>query len=456
MNKVKVAIIDSGVNQRHVKLKNDNIKGFSINRFEIRADFQDYIGHGTAIYNIIRENLECVEITNIRIDSLLTGMLEDELVFTLQYIYDNLDINVINISMGLNVLGKNNHLEEICERLRSKNIIIVAAFDNDGSISYPAHFESVIGVTDGKYCRGKSDFEYVESKHINICAKGSVQRVAWLEPEYLMIGGNSFACAHVTNQVIKFMEKGILLFSDILASFERIGRRKYTLDKFQKTLELPRIHNAALIPFVKEMHALVRFEEMLPFKIMGVYDFIQSGMIGSTTRHILADENVGNHIIRAIEEVDLNTIDSLIIGSMEAFLGTNKIMNAFTKMIKEARDKKINIIAMDQISIYFDLIGDDYYFPEITIKNVRPNPFGKLFRVGIPVVGVYGTSSKQGKFTLQLLLRRKLQEKKYLVGQIGTEPTALLFEMDYVYPCGYNSTVKIGQLDEIRYLNRLI
>lgn len=79
-----------------------------------------------------------------------------------------------------------------------------------------------------------------------------------------------------------------------------------------------------------------------------------------------------------------------------------------------------------------------------------------LYRISKPVVGVFGTSSKQGKFTLQLKLRELLLSRGYNVGQIGTEPSALLYGMDYAFPMGYNSSVHIKEYDTIRYINYIV
>ena len=76
-----------------------------------------------------------------------------------------------------------------------------------------------------------------------------------------------------------------------------------------------------------------------------------------------------------------------------------------------------------------------------------------LYRIATPIIGVFGTSSKQGKFTLQLKLRELLLKQGYSVGEIGTEPTSQLFGKEYVFPMGYNSTVYIEHNDIISYLN---
>jgi len=62
--------------------------------------------------------------------------------------------------------------------------------------------------------------------------------------------------------------------------------------------------------------------------------------------------------------------------------------------------------------------------------------------VDVPVLGVFGTSAQQGKFTLQLALRRKLLAQGYRVAQIGTEPHARLFGIDIVFPNGYGSPLQ--------------
>lgn len=81
---------------------------------------------------------------------------------------------------------------------------------------------------------------------------------------------------------------------------------------------------------------------------------------------------------------------------------------------------------------------------------------GKLRGIGRPIVGVMGTSSKQGKFSVQLLLRNYFINHGYNVGQLGTEPSSLLFGFDEVYPFGFESTVKISGLNAIAAINSMM
>lgn len=53
-------------------------------------------------------------------------------------------------------------------------------------------------------------------------------------------------------------------------------------------------------------------------------------------------------------------------------------------------------------------------------------------------------------------MRKKLLDIGYSVGQIGTEPSALLFGMDKVFPCGYNPLVKLNNFNTYAAVNQMI
>ena len=54
---------------------------------------------------------------------------------------------------------------------------------------------------------------------------------------------------------------------------------------------------------------------------------------------------------------------------------------------------------------------------------------------------------------MQLILRKKLQQIGYKVGGLGTEPSALLFGIDRVYPIGYGRVCLSGT-DAVETINR--
>lgn len=98
--------------------------------------------------------------------------------------------------------------------------------------------------------------------------------------------------------------------------------------------------------------------------------------------------------------------------------------------------------------------GYNIFCPYVNSDMLPQNTYGKLYHINKPVLGVFGTGSKQGKFTLQMILRNYFQNDGYKVGHIGTEPSALLFGCEKVYPMGYENSVDIKGFDSISLLNK--
>lgn len=107
--------------------------------------------------------------------------------------------------------------------------------------------------------------------------------------------------------------------------------------------------------------------------------------------------------------------------------------------------KEKNVYCFDNTKTISTRINElqyhNIYFPKINGTNIKKR-FGKLYKTDKPILTIIGTNSRQGKFTLQLYIRKRLIELGYSVGQLGTEPSAPLFGFDEVFHCGYN-----GQID---------
>lgn len=454
MKKIQIAIIDSGVNCLHPAFVDK--KPVMIYDGE-ETDSEGFYGHGTAIYNIIRQVEDIAEITNFKVNNIETGICEDELISLLMRIKNQYKFDIVNLSLGISICENIDKFYNICLDLTNVGTIIVSAFDNAGSISFPAAFDNIIGVTTGHNCKRIDDFEYIQDTVVNIGAKGTVQRLAWNNPDYIMLGGNSFACAHVTVQVAKFMAYGIKGFDNIMSAFRQKAKKQYLSDykpsrKSGNSVPFS-IKNAVLFPFNKEMHSLIRYSSDLEFDIVGIYDSKYSANVGTTTNHIMK-ANVKSLPIQNIDQIKWDEFDTLILGHLDEMLKLTDQQDLKFDLIDLAIRHQKNVYAFDDVS---SVISSKYvYCPKVSKEDLPPIRFGKLYRFSKPVVGIYGTSSRQGKFTLQLELRKNLQKLGYNIGQIGTEPSALLFGMDYVYPMGYNSSVYIHDYEAIRYINNLM
>ena len=448
--KIKIAIIDNGVWTEHPEFKQRK------ELIQVKTNYSVIPrrdnGHGTAIYSIISKGCPDAEIINFDIcdgeeveENVLCDCLED--------ILNNYDIDIINISMGILVCDSSNRLKSLCDKLFNKRIIIVSAFANCGAISYPAAFNTVIGVTSSNECRRTDEFTLYDDCIVNIGAKGNLQRVVWNGPEYIMVSGNSFACAHVTVQVAKFLQSGKICFNEIISEFRKIAI--YDEEKKERVVSNKcnfKIDKAVLFPFNKEMHALLRYEELLDFEIVGVYDVKYSSLVGTDTSHIMNAE-VSAYKVRNIETIDWEEFNTIILGHLHK-LSSLLPHQYIDNIIKIAISKNKNIYSYDDISHNYSY--DKLFCPAIDDRHLPHFRMGKLFNVNKPVLGIFGTSSAQGKFTLQLELRKRFIEGGYRVGQIGTEPNSLLFNMDYAFPIGYSSSVSLWGHDVIRYVNYMI
>lgn len=453
MRKPKIVFIDSGVAADNQMLKNETIEEIEIPNECAGESFQS--GHGTAIYGILRRVRENFDIISIKIPGIQNGVNGSILYDALEYIEDHIEVKLINLSLGSTILDEKEKVKTVCDRMASKGIIIVAAFDNGGAISFPAAFKSVIGVISSSVCTCVEDYEIFDDDVVNIAGKGGIQKVLWNSPPVMLLGGNSFACANISVLVAKMILEGCRNKEEVLA---KLKQKALKVNHISKDIKYPGlkfvIHKAAVFPFNKEMHALFRYYRLLPFSIVAAYDSKYTARVGANTRFLLKDERALSLNIRNIDSIEWNEFDTLIIGHsdiIEEVTGKTKYSSG---LMEEAIVHGKSIYAFDDVPMLYNV--DKAFTPCIGADCMPAHRMGMMYRIAKPVLAVCGTSSKQGKFTLQLELRKRLMQEGYKVGQIGTEPNALLFGMDYVFPIGYNSAVDLSEEESIIYLNALI
>lgn len=231
--KIRVVVIDSGVNTSHRLINENKLSGISIQREDdkvcINKNYTDIIGHGTAICGILSKHEYINEIFMLRIynNKLETDI--ETLLFALNYVKNNIECDIINMSLGVKYY--NNELEKTCMEITNKGIIIVSAFDNGGAMSFPAAFDCVVGVDTTYECRKVEEFIYVESSPVNILAKGGYHRVAWVNPEIIINQGSSFSCAYITSIIAKILSKGITAYCDVINMLKQLSKKTYRTQK---------------------------------------------------------------------------------------------------------------------------------------------------------------------------------------------------------------------------------
>ena len=461
---IKIVVIDSGINLKHPLFRDKKINGYSINNeHDVIADhFCDKFGHGTAVYSLIKNIVPESEIIVFKIFEHDLTCTQEAILNALQYIYNNIECDLINISAGTCTV-EDDSLYNLCKKLYNRGSIITAAFDNSGAVSYPAMYDCVIGVDNTASCKTINEFEYIYGSEINIRAKGGMNRVAWVKPEYAFVEGTSFSIAYVTSMIAKIMQSGVRSLPDLLSVFKKNAKLIYHCSEDREDGENNpfKIHKAVIFPYSKETDSFINFPDLIQFDILHVCEYKLSGKIGLR----LPREYHGNSLAEKryeVEDIDKldweEDFDALILGHVDDIsFNSNKDYKEI--LLNKCIDYNKNIYMFDYNDKYSDKIkqlrqkGMSVYYPRITNCMLPKNRFGKMFRINTPVLGIFGTSSRQGKFTLQLRLLQYFHDRDYEVASIGTEPTALLFGMDLCYPMGYHCAVYTKSYDSVYLLN---
>ena len=455
MQNYDIVIIDSGFNLT----KELETSGVCIKKEDDEIIFtdelNDEIGHGTTIHAIINGQVQNLKFFLIKLFDSENIDTESCLLAALEYVKENINCKIINISLGISSSDNLNELHQICQDITNKGIVIVSAFDNEGCFSYPAAFDCVVGVDNKNDFKNTNEFDFVENSPINIFAKGNVQRVLMQDGKISLIGGSSVACAHISSVLANIISEEFNL-KMALSYLKSKSRYVYTCHKPNNNGDTvtENIKKAVVFPFSKETHALLRFADMLSFDICGYYDVKRSGKVGRRLSAFF-EEFDSEEKIKDVDEIDFTDIDTIILGHLDEL---NSIMKRDYRMelIDKSIKNGVNIYSFDPLESYLGLLNNSnikYFYPKVSRDNVPHNSFGKLYKICKPVVGIFGTSSQQGKFSLQISLKKELELRGYDVGTVGTEPHSLLFDFDVIFPMGYNSTVDLENGEIVLYLN---
>jgi len=361
--KYDIVIVDTGYNGSHPRLRNRNITGIQICKkdvcgYEIITLPQDSddVGHGTAISNIIYTHAPDASILMVKIFDKLLYVDEDLLSFTLNYILSNVECKLINLSLGISALKDYKKMYNICDEINKKGTVIVAAFDNDGSVSFPAAFDNVVGVTSNNYCYKNDEYFIIDNSIVNVGAKGNMQKIAWLDNKYSIGQGNSYACAHISGISIRQLDglssSNCRILLEKLRTNQPTEKENHTYKYDDLLVKKTSINyrNVAIFPFNKEMHSLIRFSSLLPFKIVDVYDVKYSPNIGVSTDLLLNITTNNSYQIKKIDDIDWDTIDTLIIGHTHTlFNSVIKDSKLIENLLNKAQELNKNVFSFDKL-----------------------------------------------------------------------------------------------------------
>jgi uncharacterized NAD-dependent epimerase/dehydratase family protein len=452
----KVVIIDSGLSESFINENANNLLEYKNFCETQNSTMYDTAGHGTAVASIIHSINKDVKLIIIKIyDDVLV---QDESVFikALSYILES-KINDALIHMSLGVSYYNETISNLLKEIILNNNVAISAFDNTGCMSYPAAFNFVIGVESSELCIKPSDFFVPDNSIIDVFSKGGIHKVSGINKKYIIKSGNSLSAAYVTGylsttNITSITKENSLEYLSNISTYkhEELPDRNdkdCMYDEFDKS---SLIKKAIVFPYNKETKNLIRFSSLLPFEISDIYTSKYLGNIG----RIVENRN-RKYTIKSIENIEYNDIDTMILGHLSIVEKFTKI-DYKKKVIEECLKNKVNVFMLDDkyLSEYYDKFkqqGNFIYAPTINYKLIVKN--SKLYKLKSPIVCIFGTSSKQGKYTLQLNLRQCFLDNDYKVAQLSTEPNGPLFGIEATVPFGFDSNNYLSNSDFISYIN---
>ena len=469
---MKIAIIDSGIDRTHPKLNAFKVQGtaLKLNKSRIRQSifFRDSIGHGSAIASIVHKHVPNVELVIVKIfyDDLVCD--EALLCEAIKWCLRQPDIRIINMSLGLRTDSPNWELKDACEQAYKSNVCLVASSYHDYSQEcYPAYFPTVFGVGAG-ITKVATEFRYIGKRPISFFAKGSVQKVAWKDHGYNVTSGSSYACAHFTgilaNEIVQngvgsidqLTERIIAKSTDRVSILYRFTAKETSFfpnivssdldclaSKMMKRARLSWIRRLGIFPVSeKELSSFNTFSEFCDFEVTLLLDyprqvnFVNGRKMKTDTR-----------IVRNFPTVkDFDVFDTMLFGyHLDQVYEAN--LDFGNRLFSLCLQRKKNIVCLDKklataiqdIEHDSDRNGVQVYCPDLNeqmwhdIMNFRYLP-----RVSVPVLAVIGTSSRQGKFSSQLVIRKILESNGYRVKHISTEPHGEFLGADFSFPIGYD------------------
>lgn len=234
--KIKVAILDSGINERHEDLVGKVKKKY--NTFNNSDQTTDEFNHGTAVAGIIAANdndegviglNQNVELYDVKVlDQEGHGKIE-QLVKGIHWSIEQ-DVDLINLSFGFQ--SDSAELKEIIQEAISSGVIVVSAAGNTFSLGmdYPAQYEDVISVN--AIDPNKSLIDAAALGETDFVAPGEDILSTNSNGNYSLFSGTSFASAYIT------------------------GTLSYWLGEFKESSAYEKENSRQLLDFIKSKNGI--------------------------------------------------------------------------------------------------------------------------------------------------------------------------------------------------------
>ncbi|WP_270647943.1 S8 family serine peptidase [Paeniclostridium hominis] len=307
--KIKVAVVDTGVDTNHEYLKNNLVGGVSFDSKDgyiiTSEDYEDQNGHGTSCASIIKKEFEDVEIFAIKALDNLGRTNIQILEESLKYILGT-DIKIVNLSLSVMESELVRDLYKICEDLKNEGKIIICSVANGFELSYPAQFDNVIGVR-GFILEDEKSIWYNKNYEIQSIVDNNSYLSCDINNSYKLFGKcNSQAAAKLTGIIASLLNKDPdMRLEDINQKLEKLCRKSnWTMKDLQSSKRYPEFKDDKIDKnsnLIKEVESILREELEIDVYKDELYDMsLFNSYIG------LNNNNCFNVIKKIEEKFDIN------------------------------------------------------------------------------------------------------------------------------------------------------
>jgi subtilisin len=213
---VVAALLDTGVDVTHPDLHGAVVRSVEVAGSPLRvqdlpvasltATQLDPVGHGTACAGIIHELAPEARLVSVRVIGAGAAGTGEQFVRGLQWVLTACEPRpqVVNLSLGTMEERFATPLRRLVDQAYAHDILLVAAANNMGAISYPAQFASLIAV-DNQGFPDPLTFQYQRGRPIELVARGIYVRAPKAGGGHQLWTGTSFACPHITGVVARLL-----------------------------------------------------------------------------------------------------------------------------------------------------------------------------------------------------------------------------------------------------------
>jgi subtilisin family serine protease len=190
---VRIAVLDSGVCCTHPHV-GKIVDGVTITADEVRAGFDDVLGHGTAVASVIH-------FMNPEADLLAVKIFDRKLATSLPVVLRAIDwclehdVQVINLSLGTTNPEHRSGFEEAVARCVAAGVVIVSALEMNGIPALPGSLDHVVGVVESE------EYDVRQQNGKLICSAPPYPRDIPGVPRERNLKGVSFSVARVSAQI---------------------------------------------------------------------------------------------------------------------------------------------------------------------------------------------------------------------------------------------------------------